>query len=256
MESMKRIAVVVSCMLLGCMVSVAQEAKADFLVYEEENEGRKSVKNDYSLSFTYRIEAGYAQDWQNSRNDSYADLYLHGGRIGATVDFNLPYHFSIQTGLLYQLTYGNNPQHWRSVNNENPREEALNHRIMKHTLTVPVYATYTQKLWRDLALWFYTGPQFSVGVAQYDNLQTDVSAQTLEWLDKNGIRTAPADRYAAGELARFNIQYGLGGGIQWDAYRLLSGYSFGLNNLVKRKGACADSHLWEWGWFVSFSYAF
>ncbi|MCM1034293.1 MAG: PorT family protein [Paludibacter sp.] len=254
---MKRIFTICCIILTLFNMSFAQEAKNDFLAFEQDNGKKRNLHEDYNFSVTYRVEAGYAQDWQNSNNDSYPDAYFHGGRIGATFDFNLPYHFSLQTGLRYQLTYGHNPQHYRSVNNENPREEYLDHKILKHTLTVPVYATYTQKLWRDLALWFYTGPEFAIGVAQYDNITLNVSDATEKWMQDNEIQTESYDKYNTGELARFNMQWGLGGGLQWDKYRLLSGYSFGLNNLVKKQQSIhSNSHMWEWGWFVSFSYAF
>ena len=48
---------------------------------------------------------------------------------------------------------------------------------------------------------------------------------------------------------------GLGGGLEWDCYRLQSGYDFGLNNLVKHPQA-KGQYMSEWGWFVSFCYRF
>lgn len=254
---MKRIFILTYCTLLVCCAMFAQEAKNDLFVLEQEKATKRSnMYENYVFSVTYGIEVGYAQDWQHSNTDSYPDTYFHGGRVGATFDFNLPYHLTLQTGLRYQLTYGHNLQHFRSVNNENAREEYLDHNILKHTLMVPVYATYTQKLWRQLALWFYTGPEFSVGIAQQDNIKGNISEATDKWLQTSGIMTESYDKYAANELARFNMQWGLGGGLQWDKYRLLSGYSFGLNNLVKgHQTLYANSHMWEWGWFVSFSYA-
>jgi hypothetical protein len=59
----------------------------------------------------------------------------------------------------------------------------------------------------------------------------------------------------ADELIRANIQWGLGGGLEWDCYRLQSGYDFGLNNLVKHPQT-AGQYMSEWGWFISFSYRF
>jgi hypothetical protein len=59
----------------------------------------------------------------------------------------------------------------------------------------------------------------------------------------------------ADELIRANIQWGLGGGLEWDCYRLQSGYDFGLNNLVKHSQV-KGQYMSEWGWFVSFCYRF
>jgi hypothetical protein len=57
------------------------------------------------------------------------------------------------------------------------------------------------------------------------------------------------------ELIRANIQWGLGGGLEWDRYRLQAGYDFGLNNLIKHP-VIDDQQMWQWGWFVSFCYKF
>ena len=54
-------------------------------------------------------------------------------------------------------------------------------------------------------------------------------------------------------LYRTNVQFGVGGGIEWDRYRLQSGYDFGLNNLM-RTPIVVDQKLHEWGWLVTFSY--
>ena len=59
----------------------------------------------------------------------------------------------------------------------------------------------------------------------------------------------------ADELIRANIQWGVGGGLEWDRYRLQSGYDFGLNNLVRHQQV-SKQYMSEWGWFVTFSYRF
>ena len=211
-------------------------------------------EQSYQFSVDYRIEAGYAQDQQRSKNQTYADMYLHGARIGATFTFNLPIHFSLQTGLFYTLLYGRQQQHWRSQDAPSVQEEYIQHRILAHNLTVPVRMFYTIPLWKQLNLFFYTGPQLHIGLAQNDYLQKHLSPKTEAWLQTQNIPTEPYDRMSD-ELVRANIQWGVGGGLEWDRYRLQSGYDFGLNNLVRTK-LVADQHMWEWGWYVSFGYRF
>ena len=70
-----------------------------------------------------------------------------------------------------------------------------------------------------------------------------------------GARTEPYERYGSKELFRTNIQMGLGGGLEWDAYRIEAGYDFGLNNIIRNQ-VIPNQQLSEWGWFVSFSYKF
>jgi len=211
-------------------------------------------EQSYQFSVDYRLEVGYAQHQQRSRTQTYADMYMHGIRLGATFTFNLPIHFSLQTGVLYTLLYGTNEQHWRSLDAPTTQTEYIKHRVLAHNLTIPVRAFYTIPLWKQLNLFFYTGPQLQIGLAQNDYLQTHLSEKAETWLQSQSIPTEPYDRMED-ELIRANIQYGLGGGLEWDRYRLQSGYDFGLNNLVRHK-AVSNQHMWEWGWYVSFGYRF
>lgn len=211
-------------------------------------------EQEYTFSVDYRIEAGYVQHQQRTRGLNYPDMYLHGARIGATFTFNLPIHFSLQTGALYTLLYGRNEQHWRSMDAPSVQEEYIRHRVLAHNLTIPVRVFYTIPLWKQLNLFFYTGPQLQIGLSQYDYMDKHLSAKAETWLQSINVPTEPYDRMAD-ELIRANIQYGVGGGLEWDRYRLQAGYDFGLNNLVRHK-VVENQHMWEWGWYVSFSYKF
>lgn len=207
----------------------------------------------YEFGVEYRVEAGYVQHWQRVTNISFPDMYLHGVRLGATFTFKLPMRFGLQTGLLYTLVYGANEQHWRSQDAPSVQTEYIKHRVLEHNFTVPVRAYYTVPLWKKLNLFFYTGPQLHIGLAENDYMQLHLSEGTKTWLEGQGIPTEPYDRMA-NELIRANIQWGVGGGLEWDCYRLQSGYDFGLNNLVKHPQL--KQYMSEWGWFVSFCYRF
>lgn len=215
---------------------------------------KQEQEEEYSFGMEYRIEAGYAQHNQVTRGLTFPDLYLHGVRVGATFTFLLPIHFSLQTGVLYTLVYGRQNQHWRSIDAPSVQEEYIRHRVLEHNLTVPVRVFYTVPIWKKLNIFFYTGPQLHIGLAEKDYMQKHLSAGAEAWLASQGIPVEPYDRYAD-ELIRANIQWGLGGGLEWDKYRLQSGYDFGLNNMVKHP-QISGQYMAEWGWYVSFSYRF
>ena len=215
---------------------------------------KEKEREEYHFGVEYRIEAGFVQHYQRTTSLSYPDMYLHGARVGATFTFLLPIHFSIQTGLLYTLVYGRQEQHWRSMTAPTTQTEYIHHRVLEHNLTIPVRAFYTIPVWKQLNVFLYGGPQLHIGLAENDYMKTHLSDGTKIWLDNQGVATEPYDRMM-NELVRANIQLGVGAGLEWDVYRLQGGYDFGLNNLVSRP-AVSGQQMWEWGWYVSFSYKF
>ena len=251
----KRIIVAIGICLLSCGSVLADDVKKPDLQIADNtffDPTKKQTQEEYHFGVEYRIEAGYAQHEQRTRDMTYPQLFLHGARVGATFTFLLPLHFSIQTGLLYTVTCGKNEQHWRSMSIQATREEMMQHKVLEHNLTIPVRMYYTIPLWKKLNLFFYTGPQLHIGLAQNDYMDKHLSAGAESWLQTIGVKTEPYDRMAD-ELVRANIQWGVGGGLEWDRYRLQSGYDFGLNNLVKHP-AIKGQNMSEWGWYVSFCY--
>ena len=253
---MKRILFIVllTSLSIGCMW--AQDAKKpgfqleDHTFFDPAQNAQETEK--YVFGMEYRLEAGYVQHQQRSEAISFPDMYLHGVRLGATFDFKLPLHFTIQTGALYTLLYGRNEQHWRSMDAQSVQTEYINHRVLAHNLTIPVRAYYIIPLWKKLNMFFYTGPQLHIGLAQNDYMDLHLSDGVKKWLETQNIPTAPYDRMAD-ELVRANIQWGVGGGFEWDCFRLQSGYDFGLNNMVNHP-KIDKQYMAEWGWFVSFCY--
>lgn len=209
------------------------------------------AKEPYAFGVEWRIDLGFTQANERSKNSSFPDMYLHGGKLGFTVDFLLPIHFSLQTGLYYGLTFGKNEQHYRSLDVETVQTEYVRHKVTEHTLYIPVRAYYTQKLAKKWRMLFFAGPQFQISLAQPDKVTPNLSEPMIEFAEANQIRYTDYDRVADNQLYRFNVQLGLGGGFEWDRLRLTAGYDFGLNNLVRDKRA-SYQHMWSWGWFVHF----
>ena len=207
---------------------------------------------EYTFAAPWRFEVGYAQ--LNHRTQDTAIVYLHGIKLGGTVDFILPRHFSIQTGALLTFAYGINNQHWPTTLPEEAQINILQHNILQLQLTIPVRAYYNIKVWKDLNFLFYAGPQLNIGLTNYDIIKTDkLSSSTLNWLNQQGISTTSQDQYVNKQLYRTNIQMGVGGGLEWQKYRFVAGYDFGLNNIL-RTAALPAQKMYEWGWYATFSY--
>ena len=88
-----------------------------------------------------------------------------------------------------------------------------------------------------------------VGLAELDFIRDHLSDPTRDWLIQEGVVISNHNRYP--ELYRSHVSFGLGGGLEWDRYRLVAGYDFGLNNMLRS----TDRYkMHEWGWYVSFAY--
>ena len=213
MTMKKSYILILSACLLGCITAFAQDAprikQPDLQTTEFFDPTKEKEQAPYVFSTDWRIEAGYVQ--YDERTLDTTAFYQHGLRLGATVDFNLPHNFSVQTGALATVTSGINAQHWRSMDVENVQVEVLNHNILQLQLTIPARVYYMVTLWKELRLFFFAGPQLQIGLTNYE-------------------------RYMEKELYRTNIQFGLGGGLEWDRYRLQAGYDFGLNNIMRTPG--------------------
>ena len=241
------------------MTSVSFSQEANNLLVDLQTTGpdifdptRKQETEEYKFSTLWRVEGGYIQ---NSQRQDTSFLYLHGLRLGATVDFALPYHLSVQTGALLSCAYGLNNQHWPSLDLESMQKNIMQHNIVQLQLTIPVRVYYSVTLWKQLRMFFYAGPQLQIGLTNYDLINKDnISLSTLQWIESLNMPTESYDRYLAKELYRTNIQFGLGGGFVWDRYRLQAGYDFGLNNII-RTPLTSSQKMNEWGWMLTFSYS-
>ena len=253
-NNLRHISLIVLGLLFTHAALYAQElsrTQPDLQTTEFFDPTQKKTETPYRFSTDWRIEAGYVQ-W-DERNKDTTLVYQHGLRVGATVDFNLPYRFSIQTGALATLTYGLNQQHWASSTAESAQVERKNHHIVQLQLTIPVRAYYNIKLWKKLNMFFYAGPQLQIGLTNYDVIDNQTSELCTQYIQSLGQLTTSHDRYITKDLYRVNIQFGLGGGFEWDRYRVQAGYDFGLNNLYKTP-TIPTQRLNEWGWMVAFGY--
>ena len=212
---------------------------------------KEVVKEDYQFAALWSIEVGVTQP--THRTEDTTAMFLHGLRVGATVDLVLPYNFSIQTGALLTLSYGLNKQHWANVNAEDAQIHILNHNIIQLQANIPVRAYYNIKVQKKVHLFIYTGPQLNIGLTNYDIIKPNMPSSTLDWLQENGILTTSHDRYISKQLHRCNIQWGLGAGVKWSKYRIQAGYDFGLNNII-RNSVLPNQKMHEWGWLCTFSY--
>ena len=228
-------------------IKTHSELKTEDIFYFPTNDKNKK---DYVFQMDFRSEIGYVQNYQHSLHKTYPNIHLYGGSVGLKIDFRLPARFSIQTGLIYSMTYGHTDQHFHSIHSQSMQVDYLTYRITEHQLTLPAQIYYTQPLVKKLNLLFYGGPRLQMGLSQINNPEVHVSVRDEDW-ENYSMMTFSKTQLLSDNLNRFAIQFGIGGGLEWDRFRLVGGYEFGLNNLVKNKRV-NQHHMWEWAVNVSF----
>ena len=98
---------VVGLLCMGIVSVWAEDTKKPGFQLEDNTffDPDKKVEREtpYAFGMEYRVEIGYAQNWQRTRDISFPDIYLHGARLGATFTFLLPIHFALEAGVLYSI---------------------------------------------------------------------------------------------------------------------------------------------------------
>ena len=117
-----------------------------------------------------------------------------------------------------------------------------------HGLEIPLHIIYNQKLFGDVSIFGYAGPNIQIGINQ--NLwMTETLSTSLENL--TGITAVDgAQNLYQSKLQRINFQLGAGGGVQWKQFMLKSGYEWGINNLDKT----GVDYVTQGHWYASFAY--
>lgn len=197
---------------------------------------------------TFRIEAGYSQPRIYSSEISHR--YLHGVRLGGTVDFEIPQvkFLGVHTGLFYSYSFGNDAQKYRYSS----ISDSIRINTKQHTLEIPVHITASYNIFKTVRAFAFAGPRFNIGLYMPQKVETTMTdGAGLQQLTDFGYILGESNLYD-GRLSRFNLQLEAGGGVQWWKLQVKGGYSFGINNLSK-----FDFHKQrESGWFTSIAYEF
>ena len=194
---------------------------------------------------TISIEAGYF----NPKRDgaSYNKMYFDAVRLGATYTYDWKYNLGFQSGLLFNTGYSHNVQRYSM------RGDSVLYRTWDFGLEIPIRAVYHVKLFKNVKLFGYAGPNIQIGLFQPQRIDVNLSPVLTEM---TGIQSGTFNLYTSdlqpNGINRLNLQLGTGGGIQWKNYLLKSGYDWGLNNLDRTK----RDRITQGQWHLTFGYQF
>ena len=206
-----------------------------------------------------RLEAAYTQSKQKESDADNARLYYHGGRIGASIEWLIPHTevLVLRSGLFYSMQYGSNTQTYPNINPAVGRIEYIAYTHYKHDIEVPLHVEINVRIWKDLHLFAFSGPYLNIGLAhptQADVYLTDDTKQVMRETYGYELESGTRDLYSVKDydaLRRFNLQLGVGGGIQFKRWRLQGGYDWGMIDIGRRANKMKTNT-----WYAGLSYAF
>ena len=165
------------------------------------------------------VQAGYVSS-KFVAEDSEADPY-NGFNVGLTYDMAIQGGFGLHYGLLYTLISDK-----ESVKETLPilGDVEVTYKSSGHFLNIPVQATYKYAINSDFGIFAYAGPNFTMGVAGSEKISYSIAEAgddgKASWYgEDDGI-----------DFGRFDIQLGVGLGIQYSNFVLKGGYDWGLLN--------------------------
>lgn len=206
-------------------------------------------------SHIVRAELGYSQIARTGSFMSTTPFQVI--RLGGNVEFPLKYNVGIETGLNYNFAFGNKTQYaGNKIYEDYYAIDTINYSYQNHSLNIPLHITYNLPIFWGLKLFAYAGPTFNLGLAEpttvdaTKNMYANSGKYDLYTDKLTYIKDSQTQKQV--QLSRFNMQLGLGGGIQWKQYRVRSGYDWGLTNFSRTQ----DTNQYNKGWSVSFEYQF
>lgn len=171
---------------------------------------------------------------------------LNGINIGVNYDIALPVTgLSIRPGLSYTYVGG----------------EQFLAKQREHFMNIPIDIKYAYSFNDNFAVYGFAGPKFAIGLASISKVTSDGVTGTYNnytgksKISGDGGSISGNDENSSGEYSRFDLQLGLGAGVQFRAFSFELGYDWGLVNRLKK--SVAEGATFKRGQFVmGFGYNF
>jgi hypothetical protein len=178
------------------------------------------------------IQAGYINP--SRQGESISTTYLNGTQLGLNLNIELKKNFSLLTGVLYTVAYGEKKQVYSGGTSATSSVYGL-------FADMPLQVQYALPTSKNFKFFTYAGPNLNIGMTQKTMVNSTYSA----------VPSKVSNLYTEKILHRLSLQLETGGGIQLKNYILKAGYNFGVLNINKIQ---KDKHMYQNAWHVSFGY--
>ena len=127
------------------------------------------------------------------------------------------YGIGIQTGLYYEMSSS-------KFTDNGEYGDGISLKCSEHTLSIPLRIQYRYEIIKDLSVFLYTGPSFDISMAYTATIGADGYSEKINMYDKENGFIEP--------YKRFNMLWGVGGGVRWKGLQLMLGGDWGLTKIV------------------------
>lgn len=117
-------------------------------------------------------------------------------------------------------------------------EDGVTDGMNEHFINIPALFRYTYDISDDFKVFAFTGPKFVIGLAAIEKYKEDGYKETVnlyngKWKSTEDGETETGTDSDFAMLSRFDVQWGLGAGVQFRSVSFKLGYDWGLMNRLK-----------------------
>lgn len=227
---MKRI--VLSLMVFSLSISYGLNAQSKKTI-----QNKSSVNQSDSLKplkLIHRIDVGYSI--LNQSGALVSKTYFDGLKVGLSTELPFNKNISLLAGVHYNMLTSDKIQKY-------PSSTSAHYVTHWSFLDAPIQCVLNLPVSKNLSFFAFGGPTLTYGLSQIQNVVSTYNDTFY------GIPSGYTNLYTS-NLNRFDVQVGVGGGIQLKSYRLKGGYDWGLLDGNKLNA----NSIYLKGWSVAFGY--
>jgi opacity protein-like surface antigen len=188
------------------------------------------------------VKVGYANSASKLKIENFATVSpksQSGIFVGVNYDIALTNGLSFRPGITYTYVGGKGVYSSLLGAMDEDFDVLPDIKENDHTLTVPLDMKYAFDVNDDLKIYAFAGPRVAVGLASTVKMDADGESMSMNLYTGKEIYKADGETETyksenGGPYSRFDLQLGLGAGVQYKRFSLELGYDFGLMNRFRK----------------------
>lgn len=227
---MKKYLILVAVVFVSCLSSFAQS----IILNNPDNKTTFGIRLSYDQGCAGKYTVG----------DVGAKMFKagEGMELAGLYDIPLVANLYLEAGMtLYYNTYTMKNKYLDALEHELGSVRIFKIKMKKFGVRVPVMAGYHFDIMKNMKLFLCTGPELEIGI--YGREQID--GHPLE---------GNVDIYGSkGNMKRFNLLWGVGGGISFRKFYIMVNGGFGMVNMLKESEAKVHENHFSMGFGLKFN---